>query len=53
MGIYEIQVLDCYNNPTYADGTTGAIYGQYAPLVNACARQANGKATTSFGMHPV
>jgi hypothetical protein len=36
MGIYEIQVLDCYNNPTYADGTTGAIYGQYAPLVNAC-----------------
>jgi hypothetical protein len=36
MGRYEIQVLDCYQNPTYADGTTGAIYGQYAPLVNAC-----------------
>ena len=36
MGRYEIQVLDCYNNPTYADGTTGAIYGQYPPLVNAC-----------------
>jgi hypothetical protein len=36
MGQYEIQVLDCYNNPTYADGTTGAIYGQYPPLVNAC-----------------
>lgn len=36
MGRYEIQVLDCYDNPTYADGTTGAIYGQYPPLVNAC-----------------
>jgi hypothetical protein len=38
MGRYEIQVLDCYENPTYADGTTGAIYGQYPPLVNACRR---------------
>ena len=33
---YEIQVLDCYKNRTYADGMTGAIYGQYPPLVNAC-----------------
>ena len=24
------------DNPTYADGTTGALYGQYPPLVNAC-----------------
>lgn len=38
MDQYEIQVLDCYDNPTYADGTTGAIYGQYPPLVNACRR---------------
>jgi len=36
MGRYEIQVLDCYDNPTYADGTTAALYGQYPPLVNAC-----------------
>lgn len=36
MDSYEIQVLDCFDNPTYADGTTGAIYGQYPPLVNAC-----------------
>ncbi len=35
MGRYEIQVLDCYNNPTYADGTTAGIYGQWPPLVNA------------------
>ena len=36
MGHYEVQVLDCYDNPTYADGQTGAIYGQKPPLVNAC-----------------
>lgn len=36
MGHYEIQVLDCYNNKTYADGGTAAIYGQHPPLVNAC-----------------
>ncbi len=36
MGKYEIQVLDGYNNITYADGITAAIYGQYPPLVNAC-----------------
>jgi len=36
MGLYEIQVLDGYENPTYADGTAAAIYGQYPPLVNAC-----------------
>ncbi len=34
MGRYEIQVLDSYNNPTYADGQAGAIYGQWPPLVN-------------------
>lgn len=36
MGRYEIQVLDGYDNITYADGITAAIYGQYPPLVNAC-----------------
>jgi hypothetical protein len=36
MGRYEIQVLDCYGNPTYADGMTAAIYGQCPPLVNPC-----------------
>jgi hypothetical protein len=35
MGRYEIQVLDSYNNPTYADGQAGAIYGQWPPLANA------------------
>ncbi|MBI4166830.1 MAG: DUF1080 domain-containing protein [Acidobacteria bacterium] len=36
MGLYEIQVLDSYNNDTYPDGQASAIYGQYPPLVNAC-----------------
>jgi len=35
MGIYELQVLDSYQNDTYADGQAGAIYGQSPPLVNA------------------
>jgi len=35
MGMYEVQVLDCFENPTYADGMAGSIYGQYPPLVNA------------------
>ena len=36
LGRYEVQVLDGYQNPTYADGITASIYGQYPPLVNAC-----------------
>jgi hypothetical protein len=35
MGMLEVQVLDCYNNPTYADGTAGGYYGVNPPLVNA------------------
>ncbi|HBP37476.1 MAG TPA: DUF1080 domain-containing protein [Clostridiales bacterium] len=38
MGLYEVQVLDCYDNLTYADGTTAGIYGQCPPLANACRR---------------
>jgi Domain of Unknown Function (DUF1080) len=34
MSRYELQVLDAYNNPTYADGQAGAIYGQWPPLAN-------------------
>ena len=35
---YEVQVLDSYENRTYADGQAGAIYGQWPPLVNASRR---------------
>ena len=34
-GMYEVQVLDSFNNPTYPDGQAGALYGQTPPLVNA------------------
>jgi hypothetical protein len=33
-GLYEVQVLDSYQNLTYADGQAGAIYGQWPPLAN-------------------
>jgi hypothetical protein len=35
METYEVQVLDSYNNRTYADGQCAALYGQAVPLVNA------------------
>lgn len=35
MGRYEVQVLDSWENTTYADGQAAALYGQYPPLVNA------------------
>ncbi|HXB70128.1 MAG TPA: DUF1080 domain-containing protein [Candidatus Acidoferrales bacterium] len=34
MSRYEIQVLDAYQNPTYADGQAAAIYGQWPPLAS-------------------
>jgi hypothetical protein len=34
MGLYELQVLDSYNNPTYVNGQAGAVYKQTPPLVN-------------------
>jgi len=38
MGLYEVQVLDSFENVTYADGQAGSIYGEYPPLVNAARR---------------
>lgn len=32
---YEIQILNSYENETYADGHAGAVYGEHPPLVNA------------------
>jgi len=33
---YEVQVLDNFENKTYANGQAGSIYKQAMPLVNAC-----------------
>ncbi|ADE55948.1 3-keto-disaccharide hydrolase [Coraliomargarita akajimensis] len=35
MGMTEVQVLDNYDNPTYPDGTAGAVYGVMPPAANA------------------
>jgi Domain of Unknown Function (DUF1080) len=35
MGLYELQILDSYHNPTYVNGAAGAVYKEQAPLVNA------------------
>jgi hypothetical protein len=35
-GLYELQVLDNYDNRTYRNGQAGSFYKQYAPLVNVC-----------------
>jgi len=34
--LYEVQVLDSYNNRTYRNGQAASLYKQYPPLVNAC-----------------
>lgn len=36
MGLYEVQVLDSYDNETYYNGQAGSVYKQYVPLANAC-----------------
>jgi hypothetical protein len=36
LGNHEVQILDNFDNPTYADGYAAGVYGQYPPLVNAC-----------------
>jgi hypothetical protein len=35
MGSVEVQVLDNYNNPTYADGFAASVYGVNPPMANA------------------
>ena len=35
---YEIQILECANNKTYANGQATSIYKQHIPLANACAQ---------------
>lgn len=34
-GVYELQVLDSYNNRTYSNGQAGSIYKRVMPLVNS------------------
>ncbi len=34
-GRYEVQILDSWDNETYADGRAAALYGQFPPLADA------------------
>ncbi len=53
MSRYEIQVLDSWNNPTYADGQAGSIYGQWPPLVNPARRPGEWQTYDIFFEAPV
>lgn len=35
MGLYEVQILNSYENATYPNGQAGSLYKQHIPLVNA------------------
>jgi hypothetical protein len=51
-GIYEIQILDSYNNRTYRNGQAGAVYMQYAPLVNVSRKPGEWQAFDIFYTAP-
>ena len=36
--LYEIQILDSWENPTYANGQAGSVFLQHIPQVNAAIR---------------
>ncbi len=36
--LYEVQILDSWENPTYVNGQAGSVYLQHAPQVNAARR---------------
>lgn len=52
MGIYEIQVLDSYDNETYYDGQAGAIYKQTPPMANAMRKPGEWNAYDIFWTAP-
>ncbi|MEM6321211.1 MAG: DUF1080 domain-containing protein [Bacteroidota bacterium] len=35
MGLYEVQILNSYENTTYPNGQAGSLYKQHIPMVNA------------------
>jgi hypothetical protein len=52
MGLYEIQVLDSWQNRTYSNGQAGAIYKQKAPMVNASKQPGEWQAYDIFFERP-
>lgn len=53
MNHYEVQVLDCYDNPTYVDGMAGGIYKQFPPYVNVCRKPGEWQTYDIFFTRPI
>lgn len=34
MGLYEVQILNSFENPTYGNGQAGSVYKQFSPTLN-------------------
>ncbi len=49
---YEVQVLDNYENKTYANGQASSIYKQHIPLVNVCKKPGEWQAYDIFFTAP-
>ena len=52
MGLYEIQILDSYNNDTYYDGQAAGVTSSIRPWSTSAASRASGKPTISSGKAP-
>ena len=50
---YELQILDSYNNKTYANGQAGSIYKQSIPLVNPVRKPGEWQTYEVIWMAPV
>jgi|SRR5690625_441318 len=50
---YELQVLDNWNNPTYANGMAGSIYKQHIPLANPAKRPGEWQTYEIFFKAPI
>jgi hypothetical protein len=50
---YELQILDSYNNRTYANGQAGSIYKQGIPLVNPARKPGEWQSYEVIWMAPV
>ena len=50
---YELQILDSYNNKTYANGQAASIYKQFIPLVNASRKPGEWQSYDVVWMAPV
>jgi len=53
LGRYEVQILDSYENPTYATGGCGSLYGQKDPDTNQAKKPGEWQVYDAFFTAPV